>query len=337
MQTRSSTNQFEITDYTQELVSIPNTWGLVNELGIFRNEPVSQHTITVESRDGSLALVGDKMRGERANVNKDDNRVARAFQIPHFPLDDAIKPEDIIGKRAYGSADMAETEAAVVARKLARIRQNHAATLEKARCHALTTGSVFAPNGTVTGSYFSEFGITQKSIDFALGTSTSDLIAKTEEGIAHQQDNINSGESITGVIALCSPEFFSKLISHPMTRDSFKFYSSTQEPLRNRLGSGVYRRFEFGGVTYLEYRGAYAGSRLIPAGEAVMVPTGTNDTFISYFSPANKFSLAGTLGEESYAFSYKDQTDSEIRLETEHNHLALVRRPQVLVKLTTSN
>lgn len=338
MQTRSFTNQFEVTDYTQELVSIPNTWGLVNELGIFRNEPVSQHTVTVESRNGSLALVGDKMRGERANVNKDDTRVLRTFAVPHFPVDDAVKPEDIQGKRAYGSDNMAETEANVIASKLQRIRQNHAATLEKARCYALTTGAIYAPNGTVSGNYFTEFGITQKSIDFTLGTSTTDLIGKVEEGIAHQQDSILSGESITGVVVLCSPEWFAKFIASPKIADAFRYYSSTQEPLRNRLGSGVYRRFEFGGATFLEYRGVFNdGSRLIPTGEAVMVPTGTNDTFISYFSPANKFSLVNTLGEEAYAFTYRNSTDSEITIETEHNHLALVRRPQVLVKLTTSN
>lgn len=336
-QVRSFEKPFELVDYTQELLLVPNKWGLINELGIFRDESVSQHSITVEASEGTLGLVTDQVRGARNTMNKDDTRNLRSFAIPHFPLDDAIKPQDIQGKRAYGSADMAETEAAVIARKLERIRMNHAVTLEAARAYALTTGAIYAPNGTVAGNFYTDFGVTRKSIDFVLGTTTTDLTAKSEEGIAHIQDNILSGEVVNEIIVLCSPAFFGKLISHASVKEAYKYYTSTQEPLRQRLGSGVYRRFVHGGVTYIEYRGSYNGTALIPAGEAYMLPTGTNDMFISYFSPANKFTHVNTLGETAYAFTYRDPKDSEITIETESNFLNLVRRPGALVQLTTSN
>ena len=334
---RSFDKPFELTDYTDEILLVPNTWGLINEMGIFRNEGVAQHTVSVESREGTLGLIGDKVRGERNNVNKDDTRVLRSFAIPHFVLDDAIKPEDLVGKRAYGSADAAETEAAVLARKLERIRRNHAITLEAARAQAIVSGTVYAPNGTVAGNYFTDFGVTRKEVDFVLGTSTTDVLAKGEEVVAHIQDSIQTGEVVTGVTVLCSPAFFAKLISQAGVKEAYKFYSSTQEPLRQRLGSGMYRRFEHGGVTYVEYRGAYNGVALIPAGEAYAVPMGTTDTFLTYFSPANRFTHVNTIGEEAYAFTYRNPTDTEIQIQTESNHLSLVRRPQVLVKLTTSN
>ena len=133
MQTRSFEKPFELVDYTEELLLVPNKWGLINELGLFGEEGVAQHSVTVESSEGTLGLVTDKIRGERNNVNKSDTRALRSFAIPHFPLDDGVKPEDVQGKRAYGSADQAETEAAVIARKLERIRMNHAVTLEAAR------------------------------------------------------------------------------------------------------------------------------------------------------------------------------------------------------------
>lgn len=336
-QVRSFEKPFELVDYTQELLLVPNKWGLINELGIFRNESVSQHSITVESSEGTLGLVTDQPRGARNTVNKDDTRNLRSFPIPHFPLDDAIKPEDIQGKRAYGSADAAETEAAVTARKLERIRSNHAITLEAARAYALTTGAIYAPNGTVSGNFYTDFGVTQKSIDFVLGTTTTDLNAKSEEGIAHIQDNILTGEVVSNIIVLCSPAFFGKLINHATVKEAYKYYTSTQEPLRNRLGSGLYRRFVHGGVEYIEYRGSYNGTALIPAGEAYMLPTGTSDMFLTYFSPANRFSHVNTLGEEAYAFTYRDPKDVEIQIQTESNFLNLIRRPAAVVKLTTSN
>lgn len=331
--TRSFEKAFEVVDYTEELLLVPNTWGLVNDLGLFRNEGVTQHSVTVESRDGTLALIADQTRGARNTVNKDDTRTLRSFPIPHFPLDDYIAPEDIQGKRAYGSPDAAETEAAVIARKVARVRMNHAVTMEAARTYAITTGQIYAPNGTVAGNYYTDFGVTRKQVDFDMDVGTTDVLAKGEEVIAHIQDNILSGEVVTGITAICSPSFFARLISHPKVAEAYKFYTSSQEPLRQRVGgSGLYRRFEFGGITYIENRTNYNGLQLIPAGDAYFVPTGTQDTFISYFSPANKFSHVNTIGEESYMFTYRDQRDAQITVETEHNALHLIRRPAAVVR-----
>jgi hypothetical protein len=333
---RSFDKPFEVVDLTEELSLIPNTWGLINELGIFRNESIAQHTINVESTSNTLSVIPDAYRGNRNTVNKDDTRAIRAFSVPHFPLDDGISPQDLVGKRAYGS-DQADTEAAVVARKLERIRRNHAITMEAARAYAITTGAVYAPNGTVVDNYYTSFGITRKEIDFVLGTTTTDVVAKIEEGIAHIQDNQLSGESVTSVTALCSPEFFAKLIAQAGVKDAYKYYASTQEPLRNRLGSGVYRRFSHGGMDFIEYRGAYNGTRLIPAGDAYLIPVGTQDTFISYFSPANKLSLVNTLGQEAYVFQYRDPKDEGILLQSESNQLHLVRRPDTVVRAFSSN
>lgn len=337
MQTRSFDKPFELVDYTEELLLVPNTWGLINSLNIFRTEQVSQHSVTVEARSGTLSLITDMVRGARNLVNKDDTRVLRSFAIPHFPLDDAITPQDVQGKRAYGQAEAADTEAAVMARKLTRIRMNHAITLEASRAYAITTGAIYAPNGTVAGNYYTDFGITRKEIDFVFGTATTEIAAKGEEGIASIQDNIQSGEVVTEVVALCSPTFFAKLIAHASIKDAYKYYTSTQEPLRQRLGgSGLYRSFEHSGVKYVEYRGSYNGVPLIPVGDAYLMPVGTMDTFISYFSPANKFSHVNTLGEEAYVFTYRGTTDQEITIQTESNHLALVRRPAAVVRLFSS-
>lgn len=333
---RSFDKPFEVTDLTEELNLIPNTWGLINELGIFNAEGVTQHTVTVESTSGTLSVIPDTVRGNRTTVNKNDTRSIYAFGIPHFPLDDAVSPADLQGKRAYGS-DQADTEAAVVARKLERIRRNHAVTLEAARAYAITTGAIYAPSGTIVNNYYTTFGITRKEIDFVLGTTTTEVPAKIEEAIAHIMDTQLSGESVSSVTALCSPEFFAKLIAQAGVKDAYKYYSSTQEPLRNRLGSGVYRRFSHGGMDFIEYRGSYNGTRLIPSGDAYALPMGTMDTFMSYFSPANKMSLVNTIGVEAYVFQYRDAKDEGILLQSESNHIALVRRPATVVRLYSSN
>lgn len=334
---RSFENAFQLTDYTEELLIIPNTWGLMNELGVFENEGVAQHNITVEKIDQSLALITDRVRGERNNMNKDYERELHSFAIPHFPLDDYIKPEDIQGKRAYGQANAEEQLGQVRARKLERIRRNHSVTLEAARMQAITAGTAYAPNNTVVVDWYSAFGITRKEVDFVLGTGTTDVIAKGEEVIAHIQDNILNGDIVSEIVALCSPEFFSKLIAQAGVKEAYKYYTSMQEPNRTRLGSGLYREFTHGGIRYIEYRGSYNGSPLIPANDAYFMPMGVTDMFKTYFSPANKFSFVNTTGEEAYVFEYAGNRDEEIVLQSESNFINMLRRPQIVVRGYTSN
>lgn len=335
--TRSFQNAYEVTDLTQELNLIPNRWGLIGELGIFSEQSVAQNNITLELNNKTISVIPDQVRGARNNVNKDDTRKIASFVLTHHPLDDYISPQDINGRRAYGQADQAATEAEVMARKLERIRMNHAITLEAARAYTITTGRQFAPNGTVDTDFYSLFGITRKEVDFVLGTSTTEVIEKSEEVIAHIQDNILSGEVAGDFVGLASPEFFSKLIKQAGVRDAYRYYNSTQEPNRERLGVGRFRTFYHGGIMWREYRGAYNGQKLIPAGEAYVLPLNTTDMAVTYFGPANKFGYLNTLGEQNYVWTYRDPMDEKITLQTEQNLVNVLRRPAAIVKCTTSN
>src|SRR5574343_586545 len=332
---RSYVNGFEVTDYTEEMSIIPNQWGTIGSLGIFAEEGVTQTTVTMEevTKDGALLI--DKVRGERAQVGKDYVRKIRSFAIPHFPADDYITPRDLDGRRAYGS-DNQEMEAAVRARKMERIRQTHAWTLEYARAKALVTGDVYAPSGTVSQNWFTEFGQSQVTVDFVLGTGTTEILAKQESVIAQIQDNSGTGGVITGIVALCSPEFFAKLIAHATVKDAYRYYATQADILKSRAApngsvTAMHREFEYGGIRYIEMRDAFAGNRLIPTGECYFVPTGT-DSFVTYFAPAQKFDLVGTVGEQVYMFEYPDVKGEKIEIETESNFINVVKRPQSVVK-----
>lgn len=337
---RSLQNPFEIQDWTQELLVVPNMYGKIQQMGLFSVESVATHTVNFEQINQSIGLIGDQPRGARNNVSKDYNRLVRAYSIPHFPLDDAIKPEDIQGKAAYGGALQGTPEVLdmVRARKLERIRRSHAQTLETARMRTLTTGAIFAPNGTVAGNFYTDFSVTRKEVDFVLGTGTTEVILKAEEVIAHIQDNMLSGEIVTEVIGLCSPQFFNKLITQAGVKDAYKYYTSSQEPLRNRLGTGIDREFVHGGIRYMEYRGfAPDGTPLVPAGDCYFLPLGTEDVFKTYFGPANRFDFTNTLGLEAYVFEFRNQTDTEILLQSESNFLNMIRKPNLVVRGFSSN
>ena len=325
-------NGFKVTDLTEELVSIPNEYGLINQLGIFDVEPVSQHTVTFEASDRVIGLIGDKVRGERNNVSKDGKRVMRSYAIPHFPLDDYITPQDVQGQRAYGEEGV-ERLASVQARKLTTIRKSHAATLETARAKMITSGDIYAPNGTVVGNVYTDFGVTRKQVAMDLTNAATDVLGKQREIVDHIQDNIMSGETPSEIIALCSPSYFDAYISQAGVKEAYKFYTSTQEPLRN----GNWSQFRHGDITLIRYNGKFkdasgVSQALIPDDDAYYLPLDTSDTFKTYFSPANKFDLANTLGESGYLFVYEDGKGSKIEIESESNLINILRRPAIVVR-----
>jgi hypothetical protein len=341
---RSFGSHFEVQDWTQELNTIPNQWGTINELGIFTTESVAEHVVVFEEiiKDGNIIV--DRVRGERSNVGRDAQRKIHTFAVPHFPLDDAIYPQDIQGKRAYGSASEVETFDAVRARKMERIRQNHAWTLEFARAQALTQGTVYAPNGTVSQDWYMTMTGSARpaSVDFVLGTSTTEILAKLEVVISSIQDAY-SNVAYSGIVCLCSSQFFSKLIAHASVKAAYQFYVATagQDPLRGRMAAGgsarpIRREFFYGGVTFVEMRDAYNGVKLIPDGEAYFVPTGT-DCFKTYFSPANRFGLVNTLGEESYYFETAAPDGTAYNIQTESNFVNAMFKPLLVVKAISSN
>lgn len=338
MPIRSYANAFEIVDYTQELAIVPNSWTLLNDLGLFREEFLSQNTVTFEETQHTLGLLKDYVRGDKPQANKDDVRAIRAFPIPHFPIVDAVLPQDVQGKRAYGSQDQAETTEAVMARKIGRIRKNMDITLEVARFQTLTTGGVYAPNGTLVGNFYTDFGITPVTVDFDLDTPTADVLGSVETVIASMQDNAQTGDVINRIVGYVSPEFFGKLIAHPKVQQAYLYYSANpgQEILRNRAGNtgGLYRTFSYGGIDFVEVREQINGQRMLAANSAIFVPQGADESFVTYFGPANKFGYLNTVAERSYMWTYNDPKGERIDIEGEYNFINVLRRPQLVIRGT---
>ena len=338
MITRSFTNSGEVTDWTEEIQLIPRTYSKISTLGLFEEIPVAAQTVTFDEVINSDALVGDKVRGERSYVGTDAVRKTMAWAVPHYPAGDFLLPGDIIGKRAYGSADQQETQLAARMRKLDRLNKLQADTLEYARAQLITKGTVYAPNGTSALNYFTEFGISQTTVSFALGTGTTELMSKDEAVIRAIQDGL-LGSTMTGVVGLCSPEFFTAYTSHADFKDRYKYFASPENMLRNRIGNDItsfYRSVNFGNITFIEIPDSIGGNRLIDANNAYFVPTGS-DIFKTYFAPANKFGLIGTSGEKLYAWEYPNGAhDDKIEFQTESNFLNVCTKPATIIKATLS-
>lgn len=336
-------NNYNLVDLTSAVRNIPIQYGTFNSMGIFSEEGVASDTVLFEETTQDGALIVDRVRGEKNTVGKDGTRKMHSFVIPHFPHDEFISPKDLKNVSAYDNISETEQLAKVREKKLFRARQNHDWTLNKARAQALFSATVYAPSGTVTQNWNTEFGVSRTAVDFVLGTGTTEILAKIELVIAAIYDGM-AGENYNGIVVPCDTAFFNALIIHPLTKEAYKYAQANQaglDPMRGRLATGGSpmingREFYFGGLTFKEVRDAYNGTKIVTASEGVAVPTGS-DMFKTYFSSAERFGLVNTQGEMMYAFEQATPNGTKITIETESNHASALLRPQAVVRCYTSN
>lgn len=328
---------YSLAEMTQAINILPNLYTRLGDMGLFQFEGVTQRSVIIEQYEGVLSLLPSTPWGGPANVGAREGRSMRSFALPHIPHDDVITVADVQGQPALGAEGQADPLADVMMRKLTTMRRKHAATREYMEMNALR-GIVKDGAGTTLYNYFTEFGLSQISVDFVLGTATTKVQEKCRAVVRAVEEELQ-GEMMTEVHALVSPEFFDKLIGHAKVEDAYKYYvSSGAQPLRE----DVRRRFTFGGIVFEEYIGSVtlstgASERLVPTGEGTAFPLGTMDTFRTYGAPANLLEAANTIGQPMYARQLLEPKGRWIDLMTEANILPVNKRPRVVVRLHSSN
>jgi len=311
---------------------LPNMYGRINELGIFIDDSITTRTAVVEEQNGILNILKTQPVGAPGNQNKVGKRTVRSFVVPHIPLDDIIKPEEFQGVRAFGQPVGMETLASIMNKHLQTAKNKYAITLEHLRMGALK-GIILDADASTLYNLYTEFGISAKTVDFALDVDTTDVAAKCREVLRHIEDNLK-GEITTGIRCLVSQEFFDALISHPNVE---KFYVNWQAAAQIS-GADPRKGFRFGGITFEEYRGVATDEdgnsrRFIAANEGHAYPEGTMETFKTIYSPGNFIETVNTPGIPLYAKQAMEKFGRWLDLHIESNPLPLCLRPAVLVKV----
>jgi hypothetical protein len=215
------------------------------------------------------------------------------------------------------------------------MRNKHAITLEFLRWGALK-GLILDADGSTLYDLFTEFGISKKTVNFALAADDTNVQKASLDVKRHIEDNLK-GEVMTGVHAFVSSSFFDDLIAHPNVRKVYEGHSAAI----NILGGDPRKAFTFGGVTYEEYRGQatdMAGTTrlFIADGKGIAFPTGTMQTFKTFCAPADFIETANTVGKELYAKQQESKFGRGVDIHTQSNPLPLCMRPAVLVELDSA-
>jgi hypothetical protein len=328
-------DQFGVVEVSEAINVLPNKYGRIQELGIFTEKGVVTNKIAVEEKNGSLVLLPLNERGGPATQGKGGKRKIRTFAVPKIEEDDHIEAEEANGVRAFG--DQAPMMATTMLNdKLETLRQKHEITHEYHRAGALA-GIIKDADGSTYVDLYTEFGIVQKEVDFVLGTGTTKVANKCREVVRHIEQNLK-GDSMTGVRALVSPEFYDKLITHASVEAAYANYSAAAD----RLGGDLRRGFTFGGITFEEYVGQADDKdgntrKFITAGDGRAYPAGTVQTFRSFIAPADFNETVNKLGQKYYAKVMPTKFDRGYDVHSQSNVLPLCLRPAVLVRIYSSN
>ncbi|WNT48110.1 major head protein [Salmonella phage SPLA5a] len=327
-------NDFQIVDLGATLEIVPRQYRLITNMDLFTAYHGVSTVAQIERVDEVVTdFPARRRQGERNYVGTEKAQL-KNFNIPFFPLDRQITPADVQNFRKYFTTDAPKTVEDVVARVVRRIRISHEQLKEKAMLQAIMGKSWAPQDPTAQYNYFTEWGVTQHTanIDFTnVAIDPTDVLEA--EARAYIIDNAGDNGNNYGIVVLASRKWFSALIAHPLVMNAYQYYSSTQEPLRNRLGQGNpnanNRMFVHKNVTYIEDISNY-----IPDGEAYILPQGIDDMFQIHYAPADDVREANTPAQELYLWYKSSAYLREEKVESETSFLTVNTRPELVVRST---
>lgn len=329
-------NAFALTTLVDAVNKVPFVPGQIGALGIFEEIPINTTTVSVEEYAGTIGLVPDTPRGAPPVANTVVKRKMRSFRVPHFPIQDTITVGEIQNVRAFG-ADNLTTPENVRDRKIAKMSRSLDANVEYGRVGAIAGNLLDSDGATVIYNWYTEFGISQPTTDFVLGTTTTDVLSKTLT-VANTVEAALGAAAWDRLLVIAGPTFYQKFISHASVKSQFQYFQAMAGVNPNIMDLR-YVPFNFGAISIVQYRGTVGGVKFVADSEAYAVPTGVPDMFQTYFAPADYMETANTEGLPRYVKAYMDPSglNKYIGLEAQTNPLSINTRPEAVVKLTTSN
>jgi len=296
------------------------------EMGIFQAEGSRTTSMVIEKSGHQLGLVPAKERGAPGSVIGADKRTGITFTAHHLPTTATVLADEVQNVRAFGQEDGTEAVQNVVNTRLAKMAQRIDVTHEYHRIGAIKGQILDADGTTVLADLYNAFGLTQKTVPFALNTDTTDIQMKCLDVLEAIEQGLGD-LFFSGATVLCGSSFWRKLVSHPKVREAYMYQQS------ERLRSDGRESFTFGGLMFERYRGHVGGSPFIPDAEAYAFPMGTDELFITRFAPADYMDAVNTLGLPLYSSSEPLSHNKGVELEAQSNPLHLCTRPQAVIKL----
>lgn len=326
-----ATDIFSMLSLTRGVNRMPTFPTRIGDLGIFEPIGVTTTSVLIDELNGRLALVAETGRGAPGITITPATRTARWISCGHIQTEDLVKADDVQNIRAFGSETATEVLATKVNDRIAAMRRYIDVTREYRRVNALH-GQILDANGsTVLTNLFTEFGVSETTVDFVLGTTTTVIRSACMSVLRAIDDAIGASAMVTEVRGICGETWFDAFVSHTLVKEAYANWEAAQD----RLGGDVRKGFKFGGITWEAYRATVSGVDFVNDSQARVFPIGTG-LYAEYFAPADYNETVNTTGLPVYARQYEQQNGKGWNLEVQSNPLPIPFFPAACIKCTQS-
>lgn len=277
--------------------SLPAVFGQLNaDPTLFPVESLDTSFIRIEIDGGTIRALPATPGGRPSTIARHDQPKGKVLEIPNVSHEDSL--DAVLLRSWYAlvnrSRDPEARMATLIERRLNVDRLKFDLTQEIMKITSIK-GQITDGAGTVLYDLHEVFDLQQRVVYFALDNEATNVRDKIEEVYGGTEDAVTN-ETMDGVEAYVSREFYNKLISHKSIEKYFAGTPAMVELLnqRNASADGTGRRrrqIELGGVLFREYRdqvtywGADVKTRLLSPTEGYSVPTGTQEGSATYVAP----------------------------------------------------
>ncbi|WP_027521757.1 major capsid protein [Bradyrhizobium sp. Ec3.3] len=325
-----------------EIDHVPSRAGTLAFAGTAQG--VNTDTIVIERKGVTLTLVPTAPRGSSAQKELPTKANLRSTVIPHVPVEDTIRADEVKGVREFGTTDQLRTVQSVVNARLAKMASRLDLTLENHRLGALKGQIIDADGVTVLTDLFELFGV--KNSANAVGPEVFDL---DFDGLASEDTDLRVKcqvikrfltQNAKTVLpngwtpwVFCGDNLFDALLSQPDVKEVFKTQSDQERRLGDNYAYGV---FEFGGIVWENYRGTDDNTTVtIGKDEGRGFIVGAPGLYSEFYAPADYIETVNTIGLPRYAKLAPDTRFNKfVDVEAQMNPLPLCMRPKTLFKVT---
>ena len=336
--------RYGIGPMSEAIINMPNEWGFLRNLGLFQTKGIAETTVKIDIKNKLLNIIPTSPRGAPGLRDSADSRSMKIFPTFRHALTGSLLADEFQNVRKFGGDGEHEVFEERLMEKLDDLAQKHRQTAEYLRWGALR-GNVYDADGvSVLYNVYTEMGEPQTSVDFNLGAVSGDPIQAAVDPI---MDNIQLnalGEPVAGILVICSPGFWTKMMKNADFRTAYTYYANTPQqpnPLRENLRDGFWHKGlwwvrHLGQASYIAADGTKTTINFVPSNEAIIVPLGTRDVFRSYYGPADYMETVNTIGQEMYAKPKVMDYDRGVEIETQCQSLHLTMKPRLVMRGFTS-
>lgn len=309
----------------------------LGELNIFDPNPIRTTALAVEERQGKLVLIPLSERGTEGTQRTTEKRKLRYFDVPRLMHDDTVNASELQGIREFGTESVLMQIEQEVARRLSGptgLLASVEFTKEYLRLGAIQGLMLDPKDGSTRYSWFDEFQITQAAeTPFDLTNTTAGRLRPIINGIIRTMARKAQGAFTpqTRAYALCGDTFYDEFVNNVDVRTTYLNWSAAAE-LRGAQGA-AFDRFDFGGVTWMNYRGSDDNSTVkVPDSSCKFFPVGAPGVFREAMAPGETVDWVNTPGKPVYVLPIFDiQRRMWWKMEAYAYPLFICTRPEVLL------